>query len=241
MKLRKISIESGFTLVELMVSLVVSMLVMAGVYSTYLMQRKTATAQDQVVETQQNIRAGMMVMGQEVKMAGYYPWLKSKDTSCGPQEGPELSMTVGVHTATSTSFGFSMDLDSNGNCSGTGENVTYNLYTDVDGISKLGRKSPVANEAVAENIERMEFFYLLEDGTATVAPAAAQLASIRSVTVSILARTNHADSKFINNTVYTPASGADWAINGKAAGTPPGDGYRRRMLVSNIQCRNMGY
>jgi type IV pilus assembly protein PilW len=63
--------ESGFTLVELLVAMVISLVVMAAIYSTYHSQQKSYLVQEQVAAMQQNLRSAMYNMAREVRMAGY--------------------------------------------------------------------------------------------------------------------------------------------------------------------------
>lgn len=237
--MKKLNSQTGFTLVELMISLGVSVLLVAAVYATYTLQRKNTSAQDQVVVMQQNLRSGLMMISQEVKMAGYDPRLIALDRSCGV-DGDGLNMAPGIHTATATTLGFSMDLDQDGKCSSDNENITYSLYTGGDGVQKLGRKNPLANQAVAENVEHIEFWYTLDNGTQTTSPTTLQMNQIRRVTLSMLVRVGQADPNYVNTTVYAPASGADWAVNGAAVGDAPNDSFRRRLVITNFSCRNMG-
>ena len=63
----------GFTLVELMITLVISSIIVAAVYAAYKSQRDTFEAQDQVTEIQQNLRNAMWHMTRMIRMAGYDP------------------------------------------------------------------------------------------------------------------------------------------------------------------------
>ena len=54
--------ESGFTLVELLVAMVISLVVMGGIYSTYHSQQKSYLVQEQVAAMQQNLRSAMYNM-----------------------------------------------------------------------------------------------------------------------------------------------------------------------------------
>ena len=63
----------GFTLVELMITLAMSGIIVAAVYSAYVIQQKTYFTQDKVVEMQQNIRAGLEMMASEIRMATFDP------------------------------------------------------------------------------------------------------------------------------------------------------------------------
>jgi prepilin-type N-terminal cleavage/methylation domain-containing protein len=60
----------GFTLVELIVVMAIFSVVIAAVYSLYLVHMKTAFKQDEVVEVQQNLRIAMDSVSRDLKMAG---------------------------------------------------------------------------------------------------------------------------------------------------------------------------
>jgi type IV pilus assembly protein PilW len=216
--------ENGFTLVELMVALALSGIVMAAIYTAFLSQQRTYLAQEQVSAMQQNIRAGLGMMTREIRMAGY---------------DPSVNASATISAATAGSITFSMDLnededidvyDSASNTGDSGENITYSLYTATDGVQKLGRKNPTLNRAVAENIDQLEFYYTLADDTLSLTPADPD--TIRSVQISILAKAGKPDRKFVNTATYTTASGVSWG--------PYDDNFRRRLLITTVQCRNMG-
>jgi len=240
--------NKGFTLVELMISLAMTGIIIAAVYSVYTLQQKTHTAQDQVVEMQQNIRAATMIMEQELRMAGY-----------DPTSDADATFTA----ATVAGFGFGQDItdtagtdtDGDGKLDGPNEIIGYGFaagdanndgFVDAGGVSALGRSTGFgALQPIAENIQAIEFFYTVEDGTQTTSPVADgfSLSDIRTITISILARTAWQDPKFVNNFVYTTASGDEWGLNGRTAagaGVPFNDNYRRRLLITTVQCRNMG-
>ncbi len=129
----------GFTLVELMITMVISGIIVAAIYAAYILQQRTYTAQDQVAEMQQNIRAAMMIVNKEVRMAGYDHGNGTNDASCnvGATGSP---VVPGVLSAAAGQLDFSMDLNSNGDCADPGENLSYYIYTDNDDdIQKLWR------------------------------------------------------------------------------------------------------
>jgi len=63
--------DRGVTLVELLVALVMSALLIAALYRTFLSQQKTYSVQEQVVDMQQNQRVSMMQMTREIRMSGF--------------------------------------------------------------------------------------------------------------------------------------------------------------------------
>ncbi|MBW2645857.1 MAG: prepilin-type N-terminal cleavage/methylation domain-containing protein, partial [Deltaproteobacteria bacterium] len=63
--------NAGFTLVELLVALAISACVMTAICSIYVSSDKVYTAQNQVVRAQQDARAGLDILGREIRMAGF--------------------------------------------------------------------------------------------------------------------------------------------------------------------------
>lgn len=63
--------NKGLTLIELLVALVISAILVAGMYRTFINQQKTYTVQEQVVDMQQNMRGGINRMMREIRMAGF--------------------------------------------------------------------------------------------------------------------------------------------------------------------------
>jgi type IV pilus assembly protein PilW len=61
----------GFTLVELLVAMVISLVVMGAIYGTFKSQQDSFVIQDQVTAMQQNLRSAMYTMSRDIQMAGY--------------------------------------------------------------------------------------------------------------------------------------------------------------------------
>jgi type IV pilus assembly protein PilW len=207
--------RKGFTLVELLIAMAISGIVAGAIFTAFQSQQKSYLIQDQVAEMQQNIRAAMDIMVREIRMAGYDPTRFSGAT---------------ILSANSSNINITMDIDGDGNCSST-ETITYSLYDAYgDSDNDIGRQVGGLKRAVAENIEEIEFYYTLADGTNTTATT--NYSEIRSVQIAILARAEREDSKFSNSKNYTTPSGANWG--------PYNDGFRRRLLSTTVKCRNMG-
>ncbi len=215
-------------------------IVMGSIYSIYYSQQKSYIAQEQAVAMQQNLRAAMFYMTREIRMAG-----------CDPTD----NAGAGIQTANTNSIRFTLDITggesdgkdndndgsvdeadenkfSDGFCDDTNEDITYSLYT-ADGIQKLGRKSPSTanNQPVAENIDALDFVYLDANGATT-----ATLANIRSVKITLVARTGREDPGYTNNEqFYNQNPDGQELIY-----TALNDSFRRRRLTTTIKCRNLG-
>lgn len=222
--------NKGFTLIELLITLAISTIVMAAVWQSFQSQQESYVAQEQVSAMQQNLRAGLEMMVREIRMVGLD---MSGDADAG------------FVAATSADLRFTMDLDNSGTVNAAppgdpNEDIRYALYTSaVTGKQNLGRDTGAGLQAVAEDIEAIEFLYTLEDGTQTLAPAAVNFELIRSIDISILARTGRRDKNFINAETYNPAS-VLYGIAAAAAWGPYNDGFKRRILITSVRCRNMG-
>ncbi|NQT68405.1 MAG: prepilin-type N-terminal cleavage/methylation domain-containing protein [Desulfobacteraceae bacterium] len=145
--------NTGFTIVELMVAMVISLVVMGAIYSTFQVQQQSYIHQERVAAVQQNLRAAMYYITREIRMAGY---------------DPTGSSNFGVVTAASDSINFTMDylygdsaLSDNGVID-SGEDITYSLSgTD------LVRNAGSGNQVIAENIDSLELTYLDQDSNGT--------------------------------------------------------------------------
>jgi type IV pilus assembly protein PilW len=73
--------SKGVSLVELMVALVISAILIAALYRTFIAQQKAYNIQEQVVDMQQNARLAISKTIRDIRMAGfgnggvlYLPW-----------------------------------------------------------------------------------------------------------------------------------------------------------------------
>lgn len=237
--------DQGFTLVEVMIAMFVSILVMASLATVYIAQTQSYSQQDDLAAIQQDLRGALVLLPMEMRLAG-----------CDPTE----SNAAGVINATRTNFHFTLDIAGNpvtpqsgdGDVNDADEDITFSLFNpdplianadannngivdnggaDWSGTGSLGRNNGPGPQPLADNIEALEFNYILNNGTSTLTPG--NLNRIRSVQVSILARATVPATGFVNTATYTTASGVVW--------NPPDDNFRRRLVVTNIQLRNLGY
>ncbi len=230
--------ERGFTLVELMIALLISLIIMAGVSSVFISHSRQYSQQDDIAAMQQNLRGILLVMPAEFRLAG-----------CDPRKA-----NVGeILTATETEFAFTADISSHSAShpnEGDGkvdedETIAYRFERAAGQATGILRRRLGASgfQPLADNIEKLEFNYILDDNEAgTTAPTAKDLSrsKIRAVQISILARAENPSSTpgFLHAGTFTTGSGKVW---GTAGDPVPQDGHRRRLVVTTIQLRNMAY
>ena len=205
---------SGFTLIEILVTLAISSVVMGGIYQVYNSNQRVYVTQLQVVEMQQNLRAALYYLTRDVRMAGY---------------DRTDSDNFGIITASSNSIRFSKDTNEDGTLDNN-EDITYSLYDAYgDGDNDLGRRVVTGNnQPVAENIDVIDFVYFDTSGSTPVA----NVDDIRSVQITIVAR-SALDFNYTDTTVYRNDQGA-------LILAAQNDNYRRRTLTARVKCRNMG-
>ncbi len=226
----------GFTLVELLVALAVSGILMTGIYSAFQSQQDSYLVQEQVAEMQQNLRASLDVITREIRMAGFRGNGSSSAT---------------ITAAQCDAIAFSADLNEDGDTADNGENIGFDLFTSASlGAFTLGRASsnapltmaenPVGSghyevslhQPLSQNVQAIEFYYELANGTWTTSPTATQLKDITSIQISILVRTGRGSRNYMNSLTYKTASGVVWG--------PYNDTMRRRLEIVTVKCRNMG-
>lgn len=225
--------NKGFTLVELLIAMAIAGIIMTGVFSAFKTQQDSYLAQEQVAEMQQNLRAGLYVMANEIRMAGYDGGNGTIHSSCNQDPTASTAppaVAPGILAVTANQLDFSMDLNGDGDCSDTGENLSYYIYTASDGVDKLGRRDnhnlPV--QAVAESFEKLEFTYLDSAQAATITPA-----NVVAIQVSILAKARNIDRNYTDSKTYpTTPAGTVWG--------PYNDNLRRRFQTMMVECRNLG-
>jgi type IV pilus assembly protein PilW len=245
--------NTGFTLIEIMVSMVISSFVIAGMYSIYTIQQRSYTGQEQVAEMQQRARSALSFMSSEIRMAGYVGTCSEK---------------MEIITAETQKFSFSYcdETDITTPVLSTNTFKLDDAYKDGVLDLVLTREKTGQNPTdmpVAEGVEAIEFRYLDRNGQVE-----SDTTLIRTVQVSLLVRSSYPDPKYTDTITYKPASVRDaeqnggknvpgWDINdGSIPDSNPGTGnpptsdddkcdevtdrcrYRRRLLITSIQLRN---
>ena len=171
----------GFTLVEVLISLVIGMVVLAALYAVFTIQNKNFAKQEQIGEMQQIARTAMDSMAREITMAGYDP-------------NQTTPANAGITAASATSLSFTSDLNGNGDTADANESVTYAF----DGANyRITRNTGGGAQPFAENIQGLTFTYYDAAGAVT-----ATAADIRRIQISITARTGKPDPAYLANNGY---------------------------------------
>ena len=235
--------QRGFSLIELLVSMAMVGIVMTAVYSTYKSQQNSYVAQEQVVEMQQNLRAGFYMLGKDMRMAGFNP---NKAPNVGGFVTQLPDDDGGTTTTDSTNIAFTIDRDFDGaiDSDSDDEQIAYRLDAGNNRLEKF-LVSTDTWITVADNIDVVDFVYLDPSGTditteVVATPAVMHAAtslpyidSIRSVEISIVARTGGFDKSF-------PGTPAFFNQQGTPILAAQSDNRRRRLMSMTVLCRNMG-
>ncbi len=240
----------GFTLIELMIALVLSIIVIIGIYNTFISQHKSYIIQERAAEMQQTIRSAISRMESDIRMAGY---------------DPDQTGGYGITTAAANNLVFTRD-------DGTGSAITMNfgLYDSNDSDSEaneLRRRSGAP--AAAFHVDDLQFAYAYDadgdgdidqqggriiwavpvggswfnlddnnDGKIDINDTAGgadtgtsvNFSDIRAVRVWLLVRSSRTDSTYRNPDTYVVG----------ANHYTPADNYRRKLVKTTIKLRNAG-
>lgn len=128
--------SSGFTLVELLISLAISGLVLTAVYNIFISNNRIYLKDNEFVKIEQSLRSAMDMITREIRMAGYNSTIDINSTS-------DSSTII---------YGRS------------GKQYQFELYdssvSDATGDSDIGFKEiGQNNRLVALNISEMKFMY----------------------------------------------------------------------------------
>jgi type IV pilus assembly protein PilW len=141
----------GFTLVELLIAVTISVIAMAMIYAGYKSQQEAHTNERLVVDMQQNARSTLAFMRREIRMAGYAPQAVNgiDDNGVGGIDEAGESVVAGFLTVRADRLNFTMDINNDadtyvddGRDDDNNENITYRFAAaddaDGDGIADAG-------------------------------------------------------------------------------------------------------
>ncbi len=228
--------QHGFTLIELIVAMAFSAIVIADIYTTYKSQQDSYVDQEQVAEMQQNLRAAIYMMARDVRMAGFNP-ADSTDVEGFVTELPDDPGPVTATNATHIAFIIDRDEDGVVDTDDHEEQIAYrfdNVNFRLEKFMYNASTNMWQWETISENIDALDFVYRDQNGNPIALPLTViTMQDIRSVDITIVARTGRTDPDFTDTQAYLNQEDVQILA-------AQNDNRRRRLLTTNIACRNMG-
>ncbi len=140
----------GVTLIELLIVLVMSAFVIAGIYRLFIAQTRAYTVQDQVVEVQQSIRSAMEILLRDLRMAGFdSDSVGSKIIIANPIIAEDHKVFVSYEYDNTTQHTVTYWIDV----------ATKTLFRQLTTIKDDGSRTDGPREALLENVDALDFKY----------------------------------------------------------------------------------
>ncbi len=160
--------KKGFSLIEIMVAIAIMSILSIAMMKTYTGFTRVYTTQEVAAGVQQDLRAALNIMTQDIRMAGF---------------DPTDSDNFGVEVATATNIRITSDTDMDGAVDDSGfERITYNFNAGTNQLQQILYETTgsESTQPVVDNVTIVTFTYLDENNAVT-----ATLADIRTVTISM--------------------------------------------------------
>jgi prepilin-type N-terminal cleavage/methylation domain-containing protein len=209
--------QSGFTLIEVMVTMLILGILMVGIYRIFSSQEKLFRQQEQAAEMQENLRATTEFMNQEMSWVGY-------------QVGG-----LSVAYASSTELLFLSNIPN------TGTTINYVRYKHDSADDVILRVvSDTLAEAIDDNnlkvlasdVDSLTFSYFnVEGGQISISDATPAVSSLMGGSYDPILRT----IQRIRSNIVVMSSRPDWTYTHPTGG----DHYRRRAGIIDVKARNL--
>lgn len=201
--------QGGFSLVELLISILLSSMMLSAIYSVYRVQAHSVKLQENRLEAQGYARSILDLMVREIRNAGYAP----TGATC-----------AGILIASAQTLQFRLDANGDGDCLDADEDITYAyvaLTKDVTRTSIGGGSTEILTDS---NATILQFTYYPQDCTnnfsspvgtgsatcpATPGSNAGTLAAIQRVSISLTIQSKNPDAEFGGQLNMTMTSNAD--------------------------------
>jgi type II secretion system protein J len=160
--------KKGFSLIEIMVAIAIMSILSIAMMKTYTGFTRVYTTQEVAAGAQQDLRAALNIMTQDIRMAGF---------------DPTDSDNFGVEVATATNIRITSDTDIDGVVDQSNfERITYNLNAGTNQLQQILYQGTASEstQPVVDNVTNLTFTYLDEDNNITATPA-----DIRTVIISM--------------------------------------------------------
>ena len=183
--------QHGFTLIEMLIALAVGALIMGAIYGVLVQQRNAYAMQQRILEMRQNVRLGLDVMTNDIRMAGF---------------DPTGHAGAGIVTAKPDLMRVTLDRNGSGTIGDAAfEDIAYRARAGSLRIQSVRDKAS-GFQAVVDTIQRLRFCYVLSsnDPQAPCVPEvpAAQLHNVRAVRLTLTAKASRRDPQYAENDGY---------------------------------------
>ena len=177
--------NSGFTLLEVIVALTITLIVMSGIISLLNSLNRTYTGQNVAAAVQQVTRAGIDIMTRNIRMAGLNP----------------LNLEpIGIVEASGDKIRFKLDLDGSGAIE-AGADIREDIAFLLNRKNQLIRQydgNNRSNRSLLDNVSELKFKYLDADDQET-----SSLDAIRTVEISLTVKESSGMGQFMSRTFST--------------------------------------
>ncbi len=178
--------DQGYTLIEVVISLALSVVTVGAVYNVYLSQVKAQVVREDKLDMQQHARVAMDLVVREVIMAGYDPRHVNRDVNAGND------FYGIIHHPTQLMI--KADLDGNGIPTDSNESIQF---SHDQATFTLRRDTGGGRQPLAEHIESFSIKYFDQNGRATT-----DSKEVRQIEIKIIARTQRPDVRYPRNGGY---------------------------------------
>lgn len=233
---RRLIAQQGFTLVEIMVAMTISLLLLAGVLQIFISSKASYNLQSGISRLHENARFASDTMAQNIGIAGYN--VDDTFNTANTQDNVTANAALGFSAANGTASD-TIDINYEGafDCLGnpTGGATADRYYLDGNNLMCLGSGS-VTPGILAEGIENLQILYgedTDDDDIANLYVSAGNVTDFNevvSVRIAFLASSVETVSGGNDTNVYT-------LLNARPIG-PLNDTLFRRVFVRTIILRN---
>ncbi len=196
--------QEGFSLIELLVTILLSSIVMGAIYSVYRVQTHSMKVQENRMEAQEYARSVLDLMVREIRNAGYAPLA---GTTC-----------AGIVSADAQTLQFRYDVNADGDCADLDEDITYGFDTagcpagfaniTRDDANDTNSAEPITDCNIRDESGKFSLAYYQKDSTtayATPVSAVNRLLTHR-VIVTITVESKNPNSEFGGQLISTMTS-----------------------------------
>ncbi len=147
--------NGGFTLLELMVALFVSLILVGAVYATYSVEQRSYLKQRLIADVQQNVRGTLLILQRHIRLAG------SANASNGITSVELVDLSGNPDTNGFPSISLQGDFDLDGNS----DTAVFRLYDFMgDGFNDMGLNfNGGGTQLLAEGIQAVGLAYAIDD------------------------------------------------------------------------------